>query len=241
MKSKSEPAPCPACNDMGWQRADVPVMHELFGKLLRCEVCGHKARADWLRDICRLSPDMMTWHLDGFKDRARLGAVVPTLRAIAAAGQGWATLSGPPGTGKTYLLAAVANEAREMELPAIYITTAELLSDLRDTFGPGGRGFSSLFNSVMGARVLCLDEVEKFRATAWAEEQFFRLVEQRYRNWDRGITLIATNRKVGIGVQLLDETRYPGYLESRIMDGRFAQLCQFWDVSDARPALEVGR
>ena len=120
----------------------------------------------------------------------------------------------------------------------VYTTMADLLDDLRQTFKPkAGLDFSQLFNDVLEAEVLCLDEIEKFSPTLWAEEKFYQIVDHRYRHWNTCVTVLATNRRIGLDQAILAETRFPGYLESRIMDGRFMQLDQFWTVSDARPAL----
>lgn len=223
---------------MGWQRVWREPGDPLFGRLEPCELCGEQRRAKYLLQLSRLSPEMQAWTLDGFNARGKMNGIVPQIRRQMAQGMGWITLSGPPGTGKTFILGAIANEMRMNGRAAVYTTTADLLADLRDSFDPdAGKNYSALLTSIMDASVLCLDEIEKFRPTPWAEELFFRLMEQRYRNWTTCLTVLATNRRIGLDKLVISSTAYPGYLESRIMDGRFLQLNDFWSVSDARTAL----
>lgn len=229
---------CPACGGLGYQRIDVDPGHPAFGQLMLCEVCGNERRLKWLRQLSRLSNEMLGWRLDQFDTRnGVLERALGIIRGATMAWRGWITLSGPHGTGKSYLLAAIANEARLAGVPAVYITVAELLADLRDSFHPeAGQGFSSLLESIMRAEVLCLDEIEKFNTTPWAEEQFFRLIDHRYRHWQEGLTVLATNKPL-TPTGIVENTRYPGYLESRIEDGRFVRLTEFWKVADWRPTL----
>lgn len=228
---------CEYCNHTGYYRVNVPVKHPHFGKLFLCECQRSRAEARLTR-ISRLSPEMQGWTLDNFSPRKGKLDVRPVIEEVLKMGYGWLTLSGPYGVGKTHLLAAIANDARSRGEVVVYTTIADLLDDLRATFHPKAEEtYSQLFEDVRGCQVLCIDEVEKFSTTPWALEKFQQLIEHRYRNWALCLTVFATNTPVKNIGNWQGET-LPGYMLSRINDGRFWVVDQFWNVSDVRPALK---
>ena len=194
------------------------------GRIVPCPDCGAAHHAERLRRLCGLAPAMESWTVAQFR------AQTPEAKAAKAAARqavkrrtGWLTLWGPWGTGKTFLLAAVVNECRQAGHLAVYTTVADLLDELRETFdAASGESYSTRFERYRRAKVLALDELEKFRASEWAEEKFFQLIETRYERADTCLTLFATNNRVAPGAKVVPATRYPGYLESRLLDGRFA-------------------
>jgi len=192
-----------------------------------------------------LSGDLTTQTLDTFLPRNHLGLVLSRVKHWMRTGSEWLTLSGPPGTGKTHLLAGIANLAIDTKTPALYTTVADLIGDLQRTFDPkSDQVFSSLFARVLDVPVLLLDELEKWRGTQWASEQMFRMFEHRMRHGKTHRTVLATNMDLrpmlaGRKVTVLTDPLYPDYLESRIAGGTL--LTEFWLEHDFRPIAAAAR
>lgn len=108
----------------------------------------------------------------------------------------------------------------------IYVPMAKLMDHLRRAYKPGAEvDFDAFWDNIVKSQVLCLDEIEKYNATSWAEERFFALLDARYRDMTSCVTVLATN----------DIESVPGYLKSRMMDGRFKVM--FLDGKDMRGGL----
>lgn len=137
------------------------------------------------------------------------------------------TLLGPNGRGKTHIAVALLNGCLARGYSGMYLTTAELLDDLKTTFAPGSQiQASKVLDQAKKVRVLVLDEFDRYNPTAWAETEFFKLVEDRYRNGMERLTVFVSNAPL---------EDIPAYISSRMRDRR----CQIHIIGgpDFRPLL----
>jgi hypothetical protein len=116
---------------MGWLALAVDVGHPRFGDTLRCPVCGEHRQVEYLRESCRLSPEMQTWTFETTPKRAVNAQAWDTAKTLSAAPAWFLTLQGGYGVGKTRLLACLVNAGRAAKYTSIYLTTSELLDHLR--------------------------------------------------------------------------------------------------------------
>lgn len=121
-------------------------------------------------------------------------------REFAADPRGkWLVFYGPRGTGKTHLCAAIMNERRRMGQPAAMIRALDLLGSLKATFEEDpvtGRpvapeGFYERLNRYKAVELLIVDDLGTEKATEWASEQWFAVLDSRYMN--ALPTVISTN------------------------------------------------
>lgn len=177
----------------------------------RCSVCGPQRQAEYLRKIDGLTAEMRSWTFASTLP-GRNTQAWQTAQAVAQSPEWFFTLSGPYGIGKTRMLTCIVNEARESRWPAVYLTTAQLLDHLRSAYAPGAEvSFDGMWDRVSTARVLALDELDRWNPTPWAQEKFFQLIDARYRAGAEMLTVFATNS---------DIDNLPGYVQSRMMDRR---------------------
>ncbi len=95
--------------------------------------------------------------------------------------QGWLALSGPVGSGKTHLAAAVVNRCLDRGVPAFYISVPDLLDHLRSAFGPTSDvPYDQLFDQVRNAPLLALDDLGAHATTPWAQEKLNQILNHRF-------------------------------------------------------------
>lgn len=190
----------------------MPVGHPLFKAPVQCDVCGDGLQQEYLRDLCGLSGEQLTWTFAN-TDRTKANELAFDAAQLLAGNpqRFYALLSpGKYGVGKTRLLSCIVNAAREAGHTAIYTTTADVLDYLRSAYAPNAAvSYDDRLETLRNARVLALDEFDRWAPTAWAQEKFFQLVDYRYRNADKLLTAFAANSDISI---------LPGYVSSRMND-----------------------
>jgi DNA replication protein DnaC len=188
---------CSACGGAGWFKHVVPFGHPNFGQLVAC-TCTLTVRSKRLAvELRKLS------NLAAFADKtfatfspfvAGLRAVLPMVLAYAQHPDGWLSLIGPYGVGKTHLAAAIANDVLGRGEPVLFVVVPDLLDHLRATFGPDSTvSFDERFTQVRDTPLLILDDLGTESATPWAREKLYQLINHRY-NW-RLATVITSNLK----------------------------------------------
>jgi DNA replication protein DnaC len=176
------PEVCPQCKGKRFLVYDVWPGHPLFGELVRCTRCTEGCEDDPLRKICGLTREMQGWTFANTVRYEGIAEAYDVAQELATHPRRFLTLLGDYGIGKTRLLACIVNAARSAGLPAVYTTTASLLDHLRAAYAPNAEvRYDERLELVTSARVLCLDEFDRFNSTDWAQEKFFQLVDVQRR------------------------------------------------------------
>jgi DNA replication protein DnaC len=198
--AEPEPEPsCSICQDHGFVRHEVPVDHPDFGRAFPC-VCRLGEVRDRLRRRSNLA-HLAHKTFETFRPAGREGPVhhldeaYQTCLDYAGAPLGWLVLSGPSGTGKTHLAAAIANRQIELGHEVFFAVVPDLLDHLRATFGPGSDvTYDELFEAVRNAPLLVLDDLGTQSETSWAQEKMFQVLNHRF-NAELP-TVITTNHAI---------------------------------------------
>lgn len=97
---------------------------------------------------------------------------------------------GKNGVGKTHIACSIANELIQCQIPVIYGTLINLLSEIKHSYDEESQ-FSEMQYIKMYSTVnmLIIDDLGKEKPSAWAIEKLFTIINNRYEN---GLPVIIT-------------------------------------------------
>lgn len=150
----------------------------------------------------------------------------------------WLYLHGPYGTGKTGLAVATMRAKMGLEIGeghhtyrGLFITVPDLLAKLRQSYdaarGSGGATEAELMESLYTVPLLVLDDLGAERATDWAVERLFSVVNRRH---DYHLQTIITSN--------LNPKQLAQHLGERIV-WRVLEMCRRGEEDGAAYVLEV--
>tara|TARA_R100000908_G_scaffold21969_1_gene8842 strand:+ start:60174 stop:60884 length:711 start_codon:yes stop_codon:yes gene_type:complete len=150
-------------------------------------------------------------------------------------GIGFYFFSENPGSGKTMLACALANELHEVKrTESQVINTVEFLSMIRESYDSEGMTEVAIFNNLTTVHLLILDDIGRERHKkehahdiSWAEEQIDKLVNARISK--RLPTIFTSNMDIG-------SLPYHERLQSRIIG--VSEVVKFPDI-DVRTIKKV--
>lgn len=100
-------------------------------------------------------------------------------------------ICGDPGTGKTHLAAAIANQLLHKGRAVVCMTMIDLLKRIRRTFSPGGGEESAVLDIYKTVQLLIIDDMGKEPPTEWAVSTIYDIINGRYEAYLP--TIVTTN------------------------------------------------
>lgn len=96
--------------------------------------------------------------------------------------------TGPKGTGKTHLAAAIANQLMDQGVPVVFATMIDLLAKIKASFDKDRSGASreseeTIMRLYKNVDLLIIDDIGKEQPTEWALAKIYQIVNARYEDY----------------------------------------------------------
>ena len=186
------PDACEICGGRGWFTPDVPAGDPDFGRVITCQCRQQKMGEERTARLLRYSN---LGHLTRIRfetlepkgqsqdpeNQNRFREARQAAEEFAENPTGWLVFTGPHGSGKTHLSAAIANRCIESGKAVFFVHVPDLLDHLRAGFAPDSEiSYGDLFEQVKSTPLLILDGLGTQSATPWAQEKLQQIINHRH-------------------------------------------------------------
>lgn len=209
----------------------------------RQEQDAKRARAEKLFNASKMGKRFMTRTFDNFKvdqyNEKAFKAVrnySENFRKHADQGIGF-MLSGPYGSGKTHLAAALAIDLMNKGIPVVFGTLISLLGKIRQTYSTGWTQEDELeiLETYSTVDLLIIDDLGKERASEWSLEKLFSIINSRYEN--NLPVVVTTNYSMDTLIEKLSVNQNSDVGESIV--SRMHEICRGIYLNDADHRKEI--
>ena len=180
------------CGGRGWYTPEVPAGHPEFGQVVTCACQRDRLDEERSARLLRYSNlgHLSQLTFETLEPKGRAGDPESELlfeRAYelsvkyAAEPTGWLVFTGPNGSGKTHLAAAIADRCIDDGRVVFFVHVPDLLDHLRSSFAPASDiSYSDLFDQVRNTPLLVLDGLGTQSVTPWAQEKLQQIFNHRH-------------------------------------------------------------
>jgi DNA replication protein DnaC len=219
---------------MEWVRSDITdVTHRDYGKLIPCPNPHHlNTKIEELSKRCGLKEHEFGYTMQSIAPLNDMTEdLIEVMRTFLDDPKGWLYMHGGSGNGKSLALMAAVNHYVNQGIAALYITFADLLDVMRETFkhktyttmADIGEDawrewgtYQERFRRIQSLPLLAIDEFDdvKVNVTNFVTEFRTRLIDHRYRDaiGEETVTLFAGNQ---------NPKHLPSWIYDRVDDARF--------------------
>lgn len=133
-------------------------------------------------------------------------------------------ISGPPGTGKTHLAAAIANHLINQGRPVVCMTMIDLLERIKRTYSKGDTDEGSVLKVYKTVPLLVIDDIGKEPPTEWAISTIYNIINGRYEAYLP--TIVTTNYDTDTLIARMTPTATRDDTTARATIDRLMEMCK---------------